>query len=70
MPKYKIDYATVYSYRFDTYAWGKLDRKYSADSLLPNASVQDIFPEEYAYYLEQYHDPQEGVHSEKRVFLG
>jgi hypothetical protein len=64
MPKHIIDYVTVYFYRFDTYEWGKLDMQYSAESLIPDASVQDLFPEEYAYHLERYNDPQDGVHSD------
>jgi hypothetical protein len=50
MPKYKIDYVTVYSYMFDTYDWGKLEIPYHAYSLIPNASAEDIFPDQHAEY--------------------
>jgi hypothetical protein len=43
MPKYKINYVTVYSYMFDTYDWGKLEIPYHAYSLIPNALAEDIF---------------------------
>jgi hypothetical protein len=51
MPKYKINYVTVYSYMFDTYDWGKLEIPYHAYSLIPNASAEDIFPEQHAEYV-------------------
>jgi hypothetical protein len=51
MPKYKIDYVTVYSYMFDTYDWGKLEIPYHAYSLIPNASAEDIFPDQHAEYV-------------------
>jgi hypothetical protein len=51
MPKYKIDYVKVYSYMFDTYDWGKLEIPYHAYSLIPNASAEDIFPDQHAEYV-------------------